>query len=221
MLGRWISTDPLGFDAGDTNLYRYVFNGPVNATDPNGLVVAIAVALYRARVWDTRIIGIATGGARGLELTFRSKMVELNKRLGPVAVKKGVDKALSSLGFSFQSTKRDETKASISCDDFKLLHQTLGNKLEKATTISSGEAWRTKLGGQWELKIYRDGENYSATVGYLTESPEHAADAFQFLGGKVYPMWIASPNAGNAETYTGELLYDSEFRVSFGTHGLL
>ena len=36
--GRWISEDPLGFAAGDSNLNRYVGNGPTNATDPSGLV---------------------------------------------------------------------------------------------------------------------------------------------------------------------------------------
>ena len=35
--GRWISKDPIGFEAGDANLYRYVGNGPTNATDPTGL----------------------------------------------------------------------------------------------------------------------------------------------------------------------------------------
>lgn len=30
-------TSPLGFEAGDTNLYRYVGNGPLNKTDPSGL----------------------------------------------------------------------------------------------------------------------------------------------------------------------------------------
>jgi hypothetical protein len=35
-LGRWITQDPLGFVAGDTNLYRYVTNKPLIATDPNG-----------------------------------------------------------------------------------------------------------------------------------------------------------------------------------------
>jgi RHS repeat-associated protein len=34
--GRWISQDPLGFDAGDSNLYRYVNNAPTDATDPSG-----------------------------------------------------------------------------------------------------------------------------------------------------------------------------------------
>ncbi|WP_406697219.1 RHS repeat-associated core domain-containing protein [Singulisphaera sp. Ch08] len=33
---RWMSQDPLGFAAGDPNLYRYVFNDPINLTDPSG-----------------------------------------------------------------------------------------------------------------------------------------------------------------------------------------
>ena len=35
-LGRFLSEDPLGFDAGDYNLYRYVFNNPTNSIDPTG-----------------------------------------------------------------------------------------------------------------------------------------------------------------------------------------
>jgi RHS repeat-associated protein len=35
--GRFDSEDPLGFAAGDTNLSRYVGNGPTNATDPSGM----------------------------------------------------------------------------------------------------------------------------------------------------------------------------------------
>lgn len=34
--GRWISQDPLRFDAGDANLYRYVGNDPRNWIDPVG-----------------------------------------------------------------------------------------------------------------------------------------------------------------------------------------
>jgi RHS repeat-associated protein len=34
---RWLSQDPLGFDAGDSNLYRYVNNAPTNGTDPSGM----------------------------------------------------------------------------------------------------------------------------------------------------------------------------------------
>jgi RHS repeat-associated protein len=35
--GRWTSQDPLGFEAGDSNLYRYVMNEQRSLTDPSGL----------------------------------------------------------------------------------------------------------------------------------------------------------------------------------------
>ncbi|GEM_PF-7072779 len=39
--GRWISQDPRGFDAGDSNLFRYVHNTPLQGTDPSGQIVII------------------------------------------------------------------------------------------------------------------------------------------------------------------------------------
>jgi len=36
-LGRWLTNDPLGFEAGDNNFYGYVANGPGNTVDPSGL----------------------------------------------------------------------------------------------------------------------------------------------------------------------------------------
>jgi RHS repeat-associated protein len=36
-LGRFMSEDPKGFDAGDYNLFRYVHNDPLDLTDPMGL----------------------------------------------------------------------------------------------------------------------------------------------------------------------------------------
>lgn len=36
-VGRWLSEDPILFEAGDTNLARFVGNGPTNAIDPSGL----------------------------------------------------------------------------------------------------------------------------------------------------------------------------------------
>jgi len=36
-IGRFLSEDPLGFAAGDTNLSRYVSNSPLDSTDPTGM----------------------------------------------------------------------------------------------------------------------------------------------------------------------------------------
>ncbi len=50
-LGRFISKDPIGFAGGDTNLYSYVGQNPVNFVDPWGLAESIgeyATDLYSA-----------------------------------------------------------------------------------------------------------------------------------------------------------------------------
>jgi RHS repeat-associated protein len=40
-LGRFLSMDPLGFEAGDYNLYCYVFGNPTTMVDPTGLQVPL------------------------------------------------------------------------------------------------------------------------------------------------------------------------------------
>jgi RHS repeat-associated protein len=37
ILGRFLQTDPMGYDAGDMNIYAYVGNDPLNNADPSGL----------------------------------------------------------------------------------------------------------------------------------------------------------------------------------------
>jgi RHS repeat-associated protein len=70
VLGRFINQDPLGFDAGDPNLYRYVFNSPLTTTDPSGLFgisyatfVTAATSLANAAAGFT--IGYACGYLEG------------------------------------------------------------------------------------------------------------------------------------------------------------
>ncbi|MDO9181879.1 MAG: RHS repeat-associated core domain-containing protein [Bacteriovorax sp.] len=52
-IGRWTSKDLIRFSAGDTNLYGYVFQDPVNLVDPSGLITAhqvyggLGVATYQ------------------------------------------------------------------------------------------------------------------------------------------------------------------------------
>jgi RHS repeat-associated protein len=55
-LGRWISQDPIGFEAGDANLYRYVGNGPTTRSDALGLWW-----------WDDDWIELGVGGLLGFQ----------------------------------------------------------------------------------------------------------------------------------------------------------
>jgi RHS repeat-associated protein len=54
--GRWTAKDPILFDGGDTNLYGYVLNDPVNFIDPLGLYGTNDCSYYDERC-------LASGGA--------------------------------------------------------------------------------------------------------------------------------------------------------------
>ena len=41
--GRWMTEDPIGFDGGDWNLYRYVGNKTITRLDPSGMIDAISI----------------------------------------------------------------------------------------------------------------------------------------------------------------------------------
>ena len=55
--GRWTAKDPIGFEGGDSDLYGYVFNNPVNIVDPDGQIpvpligagIGAAVNAYNSR----------------------------------------------------------------------------------------------------------------------------------------------------------------------------
>jgi YwqJ-like deaminase len=65
-VGRFISVDPMGFGAGDTNLYRYVGNNSTNATDPSGM-------------WINFAIGAAIGGVLDLGLQLWEQKGDFSK----------------------------------------------------------------------------------------------------------------------------------------------
>jgi RHS repeat-associated protein len=44
-LGRWMQLDPLGFTAGDSNLYGYILGSPMNASDPSGEIELVGKRL--------------------------------------------------------------------------------------------------------------------------------------------------------------------------------
>lgn len=62
--GRWTAKDPILFNGGDTNLYGYVLNDPVNAIDPAG-ENAILTGFLGAAARVAAAIGAAAGGLAG------------------------------------------------------------------------------------------------------------------------------------------------------------
>jgi RHS repeat-associated protein len=72
-IGRFISVDPMGFEAGDTNLYRYVFNSPTQWVDPSGEIVPLLLGVLYATLAGAAVgavvgatYGVTFGAAYGL-----------------------------------------------------------------------------------------------------------------------------------------------------------
>jgi RHS repeat-associated protein len=59
-VGRFISEDPIGFSAGDTNLYRYVGNNATNYTDPSGAFLLPLLPVIAQGALTGALLGAAT-----------------------------------------------------------------------------------------------------------------------------------------------------------------
>jgi RHS repeat-associated protein len=102
-LGRWVSMDPIRFAAGDTNLYRFVENGPGSTLDPTG-----AATLRGLRKGEECLLAIVHQAIDNLTDD------EFNKIRDSVAVWDGVDKNYASkyLNDAFKGAKAlDSAKA--------------------------------------------------------------------------------------------------------------
>ena len=85
MEGRFVSKDPIGFAAGDVNLYGYVQNNPVNWVDPSGLIrpgelsieAQIESAIVRGDVTqlENLLVGVEESGAPNAP-----RLIEMIKR---------------------------------------------------------------------------------------------------------------------------------------------
>ena len=66
-VGRWTAKDPIGFAGGDTDLYGYVLNNPVNFIDPAGKIAGLSGAVGGAITGAIAgyFFGGLTGGERG------------------------------------------------------------------------------------------------------------------------------------------------------------
>lgn len=79
-IGRWTAKDPIGFSAGDVDLFGYVQNDPINFIDPFGLklssgqnaavAAASAIAGFVGSAVGTPALGAIAGSATGALLSY-------------------------------------------------------------------------------------------------------------------------------------------------------
>jgi RHS repeat-associated protein len=82
--GRWTTQDPIGFAAGDANLYRYVGNTPTLLVDPSGLLSVWEAGQFGCGL----VVGIGSGAAdiiAGIGSFFWSPIQTTNRILNGLA----------------------------------------------------------------------------------------------------------------------------------------
>lgn len=103
-VGRWLSVDPLGFDAEDINLYRYVGNSPATLIDASGLQESSSCLsphfADEFRAW-ARLASLAADGQSG-DWQFEVKRSEIKD---PLKIK-----ALGNYPMAFSLTYRPTDK---------------------------------------------------------------------------------------------------------------
>jgi RHS repeat-associated protein len=87
-VGEFISEDPLGFNAGDTNLTRYVLNSPTNYTDPSGNIPIVFGGLTLLQWLGIGAVGVGTYGTLN-QINNQSHSVENPRSINPKPVVPG------------------------------------------------------------------------------------------------------------------------------------
>ena len=116
--GKFLSQDPIGFAAGDENLYKYVFNKPLANTDPEGKFLPVIFgALAGATVayiqsdgdFQSTVVGATVGAGLGLFLTAATASTGISAGVKAIAAS-GFSGGLSSVANSSFNDKEIRTR---------------------------------------------------------------------------------------------------------------
>jgi RHS repeat-associated protein len=121
--GRWISQDPIGFDAGDSNLYRYVRNRPDSWIDPSGWFQTSSGTNQSKELKDREftfnglqlVVDVSTGGdfkyqAKDIKNAIKISIEQKNKQKDVSVV--NID-LIQTMTFSAYNDKNEEIKVAF------------------------------------------------------------------------------------------------------------
>lgn len=180
MVGRFVSEDPIGFGAGDPNLYRYVGNNATNFTDPSGLLwanlgagllnVAIDAGLQlllKGEIDDIGSLGVSFAtGFIGVGLADKGgKLLSASRSVGQVATKYKYATSIATnafvdggVGATVQVGSNIVTGKNWSENVWETsTSQALFGAVGNTITLGAGVAWNKYRGGQASIRATGSG----------------------------------------------------------------
>lgn len=173
-LSRWISCDPAGLVDG-SNIYRYVKNNPINATDPTGMWEMPSwrtVAVIAAVVVVGTIVTVATAGAAGPLVVGAVASIGLTGTAATVATGVAVGAIAGAVGGAAAGAAGEGTRQTVNSRALGLGDQEFsgGRVLSAAAEgAESGAKWGAAIGGGAALVTSAAGTAAIGAVGRMAQ----------------------------------------------------
>jgi RHS repeat-associated protein len=129
-IGRWTAKDPVGFQGGDSNLYAYAANDPIDFMDPTGLSFMQGLTDFSAGFGDTITFGFTRWVRRKLDVDAVVNPCSGFYKAGGVGAIVAVTVATSGIG----GAAEEGAVASRGMGK-------LGGIFSKTTNAAGGEVW--------------------------------------------------------------------------------